>query len=541
MSYPHTYIFPGAFQTVVISGPHLQVLAASGDVVHSTAKDDFDSRESVLKSGPVRCATVDASHKHLVTVGEDKRMKVWTIDGLKLLSERELPKKPTQVLFARDEQTILVADKFGDVFSYPLQPPPSDPAKDEKKEQASEFTSHENQSGGTLVLGHVSLLTTALLSPDGRYIITADRDEHIRISWYPQGYCIESYCLGHKRFVSAIHIPSFAPSVLLSGGGDPVIRKWDWMTGAPAGEIPILDAVLPYIAVRVAKRKRWDDGDEEGEGGEGKKAKKQHGRKGRARNKAGVNATVPPDAVAEGEAKDVEMADEMEDPHVTIPAGGADTPEATPAPVDVTVAAPAAPEEPVLVLRRIQTVEVDGTQLIVFNAVGATAVFWCPADATSGELVHAHDMSKPVLDIVSVGDGLFWILLDAQWRDSSAPSGDTTATASPSVKLVRLSPTLLVEVNDSPLLNALNTTSIVNVAEGETPSLDLYADIVSMPKNTEVAHDPMTAEGKKNAKEEGKRRTRQLLAAAQGGTPTPASDSVEERETKRAKSEGESV
>ena len=42
----------------------------------------------MLKSGPVRCAAVDEVHEHLVTVGEDKRMKVWVIDGLKLLSER---------------------------------------------------------------------------------------------------------------------------------------------------------------------------------------------------------------------------------------------------------------------------------------------------------------------------------------------------------------------------------------------------------------------------------------------------------------------
>ena len=73
--------------------------------------------------------------------------------------------------------------------------------------------------------------------------------------------------------------------------------------------------------------------------------------------------------------------------------------------------------------------------------------------------------------------------------------------------------------------------------ENETSSLDLYADIVSMPKNTEVAHDPMTVEGRKNAKEEGKRRTRELLAAAQGGTATPAPDDAQERETKKAKSE----
>ena len=52
----------------------------------------------------------------------------------------------------------------------------------------------------TLLLGHVSLLTTLLLSKDDKYVITADRDEHIRVSWYPEAYTIEGYCLGHRKY-----------------------------------------------------------------------------------------------------------------------------------------------------------------------------------------------------------------------------------------------------------------------------------------------------------------------------------------------------
>ncbi len=87
--------------------------------------------------------------------------------------------------------------------SYPLDPPPVSKAETSKGEERdrTSLVSHPSASNGTLILGHTSLLTTFLLSPDEKYIITADRDEHIRVSWYPQGYCIETFCLGSTKLV----------------------------------------------------------------------------------------------------------------------------------------------------------------------------------------------------------------------------------------------------------------------------------------------------------------------------------------------------
>jgi tRNA (guanine-N(7)-)-methyltransferase subunit TRM82 len=59
---------------------------------------------------------------------------------------------------------------------------------------ADTLASHENLSGGTLILGY-----TFLLMPDEIHFITVVRDEHIRASWFPQGYIIESFCLRHKK------------------------------------------------------------------------------------------------------------------------------------------------------------------------------------------------------------------------------------------------------------------------------------------------------------------------------------------------------
>ena len=110
-----------------------------------------------------------------------------------------------------------------------------------------------------------------------------------------------------------------------------------------------------------------DDEDEDAEGGEGARAKNHHGRKGRSKHKAVTVAVASADVVVE--AKDVEMAEGQEDSAIVASAEVADTPEVIPTPADA-AGAPAEAPEPVLVLRRIQTVDVEGTQLIVFNAVG---------------------------------------------------------------------------------------------------------------------------------------------------------------------------
>ena len=95
---------------------------------------------------------------------------------------------------------LYVSTLIYSALSYPLIPDPS-VVLDPDQGKRGTLTSHENPSNGTLILGHTSLLTSFLLTADEQYIITADSDEHIRVSWYPQGYTIERYCLGHKKYV----------------------------------------------------------------------------------------------------------------------------------------------------------------------------------------------------------------------------------------------------------------------------------------------------------------------------------------------------
>lgn len=39
------------------------------------------------------------------------------------------------------------------------------------------------------------------MAPDGRHILTGDKDDKIRVSHYPKCFDIETFCLGHKKYV----------------------------------------------------------------------------------------------------------------------------------------------------------------------------------------------------------------------------------------------------------------------------------------------------------------------------------------------------
>ncbi|KAK1600460.1 WD repeat domain-containing protein [Colletotrichum navitas] len=232
----------------------------------------------------IMTTTSDGSYL-LAISGHDKSLWVFEHDGkgnLKKPSQRQMPKRPCSVLICPDDRTILSADKFGDVYSLPLiaseaaaadsaasetaSPAPSAAPKPFQPE-ANPLTVHsksnlralqsqlrEQQKANrdspkdqptfehTLQIGHVSMLTALTLASKGsrRYIITADRDEHIRVSRFmPHAHIIEGFCLGHANFVSALTLPS--QDVLVSGGGDGELFVWDWEAGKVLSKFDLLE------------------------------------------------------------------------------------------------------------------------------------------------------------------------------------------------------------------------------------------------------------------------------------------------------------
>lgn len=202
-----------------------------------------------------------------------------------------MPKRPSALTLTPDGQTILCGDKFGDAYSLPLFPgeftPRVESAKaykpaatnltvhskrnlesleqqrlEAERSAKKETVSEEKVSIGFehhMILGHVSLLTDLIAvslptatSANRSYILTADRDEHIRVSrGLPQSHVIEKYCLGHTSFISKLCIPSWAPQYLVSGGGDNFLILWKWNEGQALQKVSLEGfSQAPEISVR---------------------------------------------------------------------------------------------------------------------------------------------------------------------------------------------------------------------------------------------------------------------------------------------------
>lgn len=89
-------------------------------------------------------------------------------------------------------------------------------------------------------------MTKQVLSENGKFLITSDKDEHIRVSHFPEVYDIQIYCFGHAeyvifktkgrvfticRYVSGLLFVDQQPDLLVSGSGDGRLVLWHWKTG----------------------------------------------------------------------------------------------------------------------------------------------------------------------------------------------------------------------------------------------------------------------------------------------------------------------
>ncbi|KAF2800056.1 tRNA methyltransferas-like protein [Melanomma pulvis-pyrius CBS 109.77] len=234
------------------------------------------------------CLVVSNDKQYLVAVtAEDKCIRVFQIDSncqLHQLSQRCMAKRPCSITLTSDDSTILCADKFGDVYALPLIPSAEDNLNDTlaggPSEQAAEkpytpaasvLTVHSGRNRKVLeeqlkqaskgpkkikeplkfkhelLLGHVSMLTDIVYATinSRSYVITADRDEHIRVSrGLPQAHIIEGFCQGHEEFISKLCLTE--SGLLVSGGGDANLFIWNWQQYRLLEKVCIRDYVLRH-------------------------------------------------------------------------------------------------------------------------------------------------------------------------------------------------------------------------------------------------------------------------------------------------------
>lgn len=154
------------------------------------------------------------SLKQLYVLQKKDGCASWNKDSASLLIQMRSEKAPTVVLFDETEKgteeflAILVADRFGDVTRHRIN---------------IKLGSVESS---VVILGHVSIITDMCLA-EGR-LITADRDEKIRITSMTKPYPIEAFLLGHTEYIAAIcTVKTGSTSVnIVSVAGDGTVKVW---------------------------------------------------------------------------------------------------------------------------------------------------------------------------------------------------------------------------------------------------------------------------------------------------------------------------
>uniref|UniRef100_A0A3P8U966 WD repeat domain 4 n=1 Tax=Amphiprion percula TaxID=161767 RepID=A0A3P8U966_AMPPE len=171
-------------------------------------KDDNNSQGRATEetgSDKVLAFAVSPSGNLVALTDDTKRLALFHCEpSWRFVNITWVVRRCTSLVFSQAEDELLVADKSGDVYSFSVMEP---------------------QREGKLMMGHLSMLLAVTISLDNKYIITADRDEKIRVSHFRSPYVIQSFCLGHQQFVSALHIPSGHPHWLLSGSGNPTVCR----------------------------------------------------------------------------------------------------------------------------------------------------------------------------------------------------------------------------------------------------------------------------------------------------------------------------
>uniref|UniRef100_A0A8C2S197 WD repeat-containing protein 4 n=1 Tax=Capra hircus TaxID=9925 RepID=A0A8C2S197_CAPHI len=213
---------------------HVLVVRGGSRLLATSTSSREDGQPVDQGSDTVLASTFSKSGSYFVLTDDSKRLILFRTNPWQCLSVRTVVRRCTALTFTASEEKILVADKSGDVYSFSVLEP---------------------HGGGRLELGHLSMLLDVAVSPDDRFVLTADRDEKIRVSWAAAPHSIESFCLGHTEFVSRIFVVPNHPELLLSSSGDRTLRLWEYRSGRELHCCPLTslqDPTEPWSDKRFA-------------------------------------------------------------------------------------------------------------------------------------------------------------------------------------------------------------------------------------------------------------------------------------------------
>ncbi|XP_030545936.1 tRNA (guanine-N(7)-)-methyltransferase non-catalytic subunit wdr4 isoform X2 [Rhodamnia argentea] len=214
---------PAQRSVAVAVGSDLRVYDLIGDCPVSLVDDSAKP----FHSDSIRAIRYDASGKLFVSAGDDKLVKIWSTDSWFCISSVCCEKRVSAVAVSNDGLFVCFADKFGVVWVVSLKGDAENQALADKK--AAPMLAH-----------YCSIITSLEFSPDGRFIVSADRDYKIRVTVVPKNpldgaHEIQTFCLGHSEYVSCldfIHSPDYPHGLLISGSGDSTVRLWDVTLGS---------------------------------------------------------------------------------------------------------------------------------------------------------------------------------------------------------------------------------------------------------------------------------------------------------------------
>ncbi|KAF8111776.1 hypothetical protein N665_0073s0125 [Sinapis alba] len=213
-------VHPSQKSVAVTVGSDLRVF----DLIENHAVTLVD--ESSHKDS-VRAISYGASGKLFVSAGDDKLVKIWSAESWRCLNTICSEKRVSAVAISGNDSHVCYADKFGVVWVVEL-------------DGINEGKVLPSKNGAPLLSHYCSIITSLEFSPDGRYILSADRDFKIRVTVFPKeplqgAHEIQSFCLGHTEFVTCIAFvwsTDLTQGYLMSGSGDSTVRLWDVTSGS---------------------------------------------------------------------------------------------------------------------------------------------------------------------------------------------------------------------------------------------------------------------------------------------------------------------